>query len=388
MTAVPLVLAVRRDAAKEVGHPERRRAVLRVETASGPGTTGRLRGRPMIRRLFRGSQPQTTSTKSTPTDHASDAGPRAAADARVSRRELRQLKWLTALVPGTVVLIYEFARQEALEHILPALPVQYGNVAVWVLVLLLTYAFATFVFSIVERLQAQAIARSRELATLSAVLEERARLSRELHDGFAQLVAFLLVRIDTVEGLLASSRSAEAMVELERMRSVTDDLYQDVRESISELRTRVSERGLPATVREYVDAYEDRHDLTVHLAGENIAAGLPALIAFQLLRIIQEALANVQKHAHAHNAWISFARPVTDILEMIVADDGQGFEPDATPVDASRRSFGLASMRERVESLGGQLNLDSRPGGGTRVIVSIPFKSGAVKSGALAPAAR
>src|ERR671933_501527 len=95
-------------------------------------------------------------------------------------------------------------------HVLPALPVQYGNAVVWVLVLLLTYGFATFVFGIVERLQAQAIARSRELATLSAVLEERARLSRELHDGFAQLVAFLLVRIDTVEGLLQAGRAQDA----------------------------------------------------------------------------------------------------------------------------------------------------------------------------------
>src|ERR1051326_7064359 len=125
-------------------------------------------------------------------------------DSRVSPRELRQLKWLTALVPFTVVVIYEAARQEALEHILP-LPVQYGNLVVWLLVLLLTYGFATFVFSIVERLQAQAMARSRELATLSAVLEERARLSRELHDGFAQLVAYLLVRIDTVEALVGGA---------------------------------------------------------------------------------------------------------------------------------------------------------------------------------------
>ena len=165
-------------------------------------------------------------------------------DAQVSRRELRQLKWLTALVPGTVVLIYEYARQETLEHVLPALPVQYGNVIVWLLVLLLTYAFATFVFSIVERLQSQAMARSREIATLSAVVEERARLSRELHDGFAQLVAYLLVRIDTVEDLVTSERRDQALTELERMRRVTDDLYEDVRESISELRTRVSERGL------------------------------------------------------------------------------------------------------------------------------------------------
>jgi signal transduction histidine kinase len=311
-------------------------------------------------------------------------------DAQVSRRELRQLKWLTALVPGTVVLIYEFARQEALEHILPALPVQYGNVVVWVLVLLLTYAFATFVFSIVERLQAQAIARSRELATLSAVLEERARLSRELHDGFAQLVAFLLVRIDTVEGLLQADRSHEAMLELERMRSTTDDLYQDVRESISELRTRVSERGLAATVREYVDAYEDRHDLTVHIVGEEHTATLPALMAFQLLRIIQEALANVRKHAHAQNAWIRFAQVDSGALQLVIADDGQGFDADAASADPARKSYGLAGMRERVESLGGELTFDSQPGGGARVIVTIPLRSarGGAERGALASAAR
>jgi two-component system, NarL family, sensor histidine kinase DegS len=312
------------------------------------------------------------------------------AGSHVSRRELRQLKWLTALVPGSVVLIYEYARQEALEHVLPALPVQYGNLVVWVLVLLLTYAFATFVFSIVERLQRQAMARSRELATVNAILEERARLSRELHDGLAQLVSFLLVRIDTVTGLVSNHRDEEAVLELERMRSATDELYEDVRESISELRTRVSERGLPATVREYVDAYEDRHDLTVHLSGEEVASALPVLIAFQLLRIIQEALANVRKHAHAHNAWISFARLDGKRLEMIVGDDGQGFDPGMAAADVSKRSFGLASMRERVESLGGELTLDSQPGGGTRVIVSIPLKSGrrGATSGELAPSPR
>jgi two-component system, NarL family, sensor histidine kinase DegS len=343
----------------------------------------------MISRLWRAEERQTGSSNGT---HAQEPGTGTsgkAPDAQVSRRELRQLKWLTVLVPGTVVLVYEFARQEALEHILPALPVQFGNIVVWVFVVLLTYAFATFVFSIVERLQSHAIARSRELASLSAVLEERARLSRELHDGFAQLVAFLLVRIDTVEGLLGSDRNEEAMAELERMRSVTDDLYQDVRESISELRTRVSERGLPATVREYVEAYEDRHDLVVRVSGEDIAAGLPALVAFQLLRIIQEALANVRKHAHARSAWIDFTRPEAERLQMVVADNGQGFEPDAVPTDSSRKSFGLASMRERVESLGGELQLDSRPGEGTRVTVSLPLKTGegGVKRGALAPAA-
>jgi two-component system, NarL family, sensor histidine kinase DegS len=344
----------------------------------------------MIRDFEPGTPPSNGSANGKHVDVPTQPGNTRNGDPHVSRRELRQLKWLTALVPFTVVVIYEAARQEALEHVLPALPVEYGNLVVWILVLLLTYGFATFVFSVVERLQAQALARSRELATLSAVLEERARLSRELHDGFAQLVAYLLVRIDTVEALVGAHREQEAMTELERMRSVTDDLYQDVRESISELRTRVSERGLPATVREYVDAYEDRHDLAVHIAGEEAAASLPPLIAFQLLRIIQEALANVRKHAHAHNAWITFRKLDTNRLEMTIADDGQGFDPQAVPVDASRKTFGLASMRERVDSLSGELNLDSRPGAGTRVMVSVPLKGGAggTRSGLLAPASR
>src|SRR5438552_16645004 len=87
-------------------------------------------------------------------------------DSQVSRRELKLLKWLTALVPGAVVLIYEYARRETLEHILPALPEQYGNVVVWALVLMLTYVFAAFVFRIVERIQDQALARRRDLVAL------------------------------------------------------------------------------------------------------------------------------------------------------------------------------------------------------------------------------
>jgi two-component system sensor histidine kinase DegS len=344
----------------------------------------------MIQGMRSAASPPDASSNGKHVDPPTDGGKSTLSDSHVSRRELRQLKWLTALVPFTVVVIYEAARQEALEHILPALPLQYGNLIVWILVLLLTYGFATFVFGIVERLQAQAMARSRELATLSAVLEERARLSRELHDGFAQLVAYLLVRIDTVEALVGSQRDTEAMAELERMRSATDELYQDVRESISELRTRVSERGLPATIREYVEAYEDRHDLTVHIEGDTAAEGIPPLIAFQLLRIVQEALANVRKHAQAHNAWINITRRGSDKLNMVIADDGQGFDPSAVPVERSHKSYGLASMRERVDSLDGELLIESQPGGGTRVVVSVPLKARieGSRSGLLAPTAR
>jgi signal transduction histidine kinase len=150
----------------------------------------------------------------------------------------------------------------------------------------------------------------------------------------------------------------------------------------------VSELGLPATVREYVDEYEDRHAITVNLQGEDASRGLSALIAFQLLRIIQEALANVRKHANAQQVWITFSTPDGGGLQLVIRDDGKGFDIQAPP-DTSRKSFGLASMRERAESLGGLLTFESRPGFGTRIIVAIPLKSGGRVgwSGPLAPAA-
>ena len=101
--------------------------------------------------------------------HAPGAASDKLTDSEVSRRELRQLKWLTALVPGTVVLIYEYARQETLEHVLPALPVQYGNVMVWGLVLLLTYAFAR---DVIERIRIAALRTTVEKLLLARLPQD------------------------------------------------------------------------------------------------------------------------------------------------------------------------------------------------------------------------
>jgi hypothetical protein len=86
-------------------------------------------------------------------------------ESRVSRGELRLLKWLTALIPAVVVLIYESAREEAIEHVLPGLPVPFASVVVWVLVLVVTAGFTMFVFRVLDRLQAHALRRGRDIAT-------------------------------------------------------------------------------------------------------------------------------------------------------------------------------------------------------------------------------
>jgi len=184
------------------------------------------------------------------------------------------------------------------------------------------------------------------------------------------LAAFLLVRLDTVTDLVAANRRTEALAELEQMRGVTDDLYKDVRESISDLRTEVTERGMAAALREYVDEYEERHNIAVKIVGEELAAGLRPLAALQLLRIVQEPLANVREHSGARQALISFASAQQSV-KVVIADDGAGF--DAESGSASGRAYGLVSMRERTESLGGTFDINSAPGRGTFVIVSVPF---------------
>src|SRR5919205_2792674 len=86
-----------------------------------------------------------------------------------SRRELIQLKWLSPLVPGAAVLLYETVRYETLEHLMPGIPPVVGNIVVALVLLILTYTFASFVFRVVERVQEDAVERGREVAALNAV---------------------------------------------------------------------------------------------------------------------------------------------------------------------------------------------------------------------------
>jgi two-component system, NarL family, sensor histidine kinase DegS len=290
-----------------------------------------------------------------------------------SRRELTQLKWLSTLVPGAAVLLYETVRFETLEHLLRGIDPIAANIIIALALLLLTYAFASFVFRVVERVQDDAVRRGREVAALNAVVDERARLSRELHDGLAQLVAFLLVRLDTVQELVHTDRRSEAAAELEQLRRVADDLYLDVRDAIAGLRSRVAERGLVPALRDYLDEFEERHKIPVALEAPDAAVRVPDLVGMHVFRIVQEALANVRKHAQAHQAWV---RVTADRLHLKVeiGDDGVGFD-STQPPRAAPRSLGLTTMRERAEVLGGTLRVDSEPGRGTRVVLEVPVEA-------------
>jgi len=213
----------------------------------------------------------------------------------------------------------------------------------------------------------QLYARLREMA----VLEERYRLSREMHDGLAQRLGFLSLQAERMERLLAAGRTEPLRRELAELRQVIAEAYLDVREAIDGLRLGVEEPGgFVRALRAQLEDFTHRTGLTVDTTGIEDPGELPSEVALHLLRITQEALTNVRRHAQARHVWVRLTRE-DGHLELTVADDGRGFDP-ALP--QGRHRVGLASMRERARSVGGQLTLATSPGQGTRVTVRVPVQ--------------
>jgi signal transduction histidine kinase len=233
--------------------------------------------------------------------------------------------------------------------------------------LVLTYLFVETLFRVLRRLQAEAVAREQDIQIMNAVMQERERLSRELHDGVAQLVAHLLLRLDTIKELVQADRPQEAEAELEHLHEVADEIYQDIGESITGLRTNL-------------DQFEERHQIATSLRTDDAADQLSPLAALQLFRFIQEALTNVRKHAAAHQATVTLMSDGSGQLKVVIADDGQGFIP-GNQSNGKARPLGLTSMRERVEALGGTFQVTSQPGSGTQVSATIPIPPSRRESG-------
>lgn len=296
----------------------------------------------------------------------------------MTHRRLLLFKWLIVFTPPVTVMV----GHSLLGYLLgyptghSLLEVTVGrlteNLLVAFLLLVLAYIFAEILFRVLGSLQAEALAREQDLLTMNGVMQERERLSRELHDGVAQLVADLLLRLDTIKELVEADRQQEAEAELDRLHGVADEIYEDIGESITGLRTNVTERGLIRALQDYVEQFEERHEIPVSLRTDDAADQLPPLAAFQLFRLIQEALTNVRKHAGAREATVTLTSNGPDQLRVVIADDGQGFTPGSQK-NGKARPLGLTSMRERVAALGGNFDVNSPPGSGTQVIATIPI---------------
>ncbi len=209
-----------------------------------------------------------------------------------------------------------------------------------------------------------------------AALQERERIAREMHDGMAQLLGYVNTQTIAVKRFLATGQTVEAQKELAKMGDIARDLYADVREGILGLRSASrSGEGLLASLKEYIEQYMDMAGVKVqvHVQEEAALARLSPTVEIQLMRIIQEALSNVRKHAKATTASITFEHMGGE-LRLAVVDDGQGFDLSRLPSRGWPR-FGLQTMQERAESVSGGFHIESAPGKGTRVEVRIPLSS-------------
>jgi len=203
-----------------------------------------------------------------------------------------------------------------------------------------------------------------------AVSEERLRIAHEMHDGLAQVLAYVNTKAQAVRELIRAGRPDDATRQLDQLAAAAREVYGDVRESIIGLRSAaVPGRALAEVLQDYAQTWEHQNGIACRLqCGGEIR--LDAGAELQVTRIVQEALANVRKHAKAKAVDVEIA--ATDgIIRIAVQDDGVGFNP-AEPSRSEFPRFGLATMRERAESMGGWLRLESTPGEGTHILVEVP----------------
>ncbi len=214
-------------------------------------------------------------------------------------------------------------------------------------------------------------ARARENEHQQAILAERERIAREMHDSLAQVLGVTHLRLRAL-GSRADVRGRHAIAaELAELADLSEEAYRDVREAILGLReSSRADRGLLDGLRAYLDKYSQQcgietslettldHDLVLPPRGE-----------VQVIRVIQEALTNVRKHSGATSAVVRVTK-TDDTATFVVADDGHGF--DVSGALHGRDGFGLHAMRERMELIGGTLVIDSAPGRGTRVVAGVP----------------
>ncbi|MBV8202386.1 MAG: GAF domain-containing sensor histidine kinase, partial [Acidobacteria bacterium] len=203
-----------------------------------------------------------------------------------------------------------------------------------------------------------------------AVAEERLRIAHEMHDGLAQVLAYVNTKAQAVREFLRAGRSDEAARQLDQLAAAAREVYSDVRESIIGLRSAAdADWRLVEALDEYVASWKGESGVACQLRVDRNLRFPPA-VELQLLRIVQEALANVRKHAQARHVEVELQ--VRDhTLLLTVADDGVGFNP----ADLGRSEFprfGLATMRERAESIGGKLAVGPPPTGGTLIKLELP----------------
>ena len=199
-----------------------------------------------------------------------------------------------------------------------------------------------------------------------AVMEERNRLARDLHDSAKQKAFAALAQLGTARGILNGHGNGVTM-HLNEAENLVTDVIQELTFLVQEIYPiALQEKGLVTTLREHIFEWENRNDMTIQLITRN-ERRLSLDVEQALYRVTQEALANVARHSHARRVDMSLVYN-GDSVQLSVSDDGCGFDVNV------KHGMGLRSIRERVGSIRGTVQIQSAPGHGTRLLVQVPVK--------------
>lgn len=207
-------------------------------------------------------------------------------------------------------------------------------------------------------------------ARFSAVLEERSRMAREIHDTLAQGLIGIRMQLEAGTKALPGGTTQTAQRHLQIARSIVNLSLAEARRFVWDLRSPALERGdLATALSDFADHLKAHPSVKVDLKVSGVVRRLPGPIEMNILRIGQEALTNAIKHAGARQIHIEIAYEAASI-RLSVGDDGCGFDPEA--ISSTNGHFGLIGMRERANQINGRFVVTSHPGNGTRIVVIAP----------------
>ena len=226
-------------------------------------------------------------------------------------------------------------------------------------------------------------AKNRQLIGLKIILaqeDERKRIAREIHDGPAQSLANLVLRAEIAERMLDTN-------DLEMIRSELIDMKNQVRQGLGELRKIIfnlrpmalDDLGLVPTLRKFVQDFEERTKIRAVFETAGKEQRLPSAMEAAIYRLAQEAFNNALKHADPTYVYMELVF-LKDSIKLTITDNGKGFIVEQAESRAKVHSqFGLIGMRERVDLLQGKIHIDSKPGQGTKIQITVPIEAETLK---------
>lgn len=210
-----------------------------------------------------------------------------------------------------------------------------------------------------------------ELWIVETLEAERRKIARELHDGPAQSLASMLIRLDLIMRMIPED-DIHIRHELQNLKAIGTESLTDVRSIMYDLKpTLVHDQGLSNTFKDYFNEYEAKYDFVIDYVVFGQQRQYDLALEVGLFRLVQEAITNVRKHAGVNKALVKM-EDSGSLLTVVIKDEGCGFDPNE--ISKHRESYGIMGMKERVQLFGGELQILSQPGEGTQIIIKVPLE--------------